>query len=426
MTAKNADSRASNRSRRSVWFTSSACDLTDVTRNIEFAARLPPEPGRERRWITRDAHVHGALLRSLSGMKIVGAVGSRRSYLVSATTPTTSWAACCRFRRTARRGSTDCDAAAEIPRSERFVDDERGRIVRMHVARNELASCAHGNPHGLEAPAVTGAIVASMVSCSAPGARECDVHARPSAVNSAELAACTPGTLRSRSRTSNRASALLLWLGALDGLHRQQQHIGSREPRFTLDSRANDKDEQAADEQDDQSEGNLDGHERTHGARARDTSSTGLERPDRRERLTRDRWREAEQRRGEQREGAGYGGEPPVQTKIEIDRVVCRREHVDHAGAATAANTSPARMLRRRQGRSRSGLVESIDPAGPNRQAEGHLVLARGGRARNRFATFEPAMSRTSDAIDARIHNDRSNCRRNGMDRSRPLAAEEC
>ena len=42
-------------------------------------------------------------------------------------------------------------------------------------------------------------------------------------------------------------------------------------------------------------------------------------------------------------------------------------------------------------------------------------------RARNRFATFEPAMSRTSAAIEARIHSGRSNWRRSG---DGPLAAE--
>ena len=82
----------------------------------------------------------------------MGAGVLRRSYLVSATTPTTSYgpALSSLVPKRPSKHATDRGPAGEIAPGEGLVDDDGGGVVDAHVAGDERATGQQRDPHRLE------------------------------------------------------------------------------------------------------------------------------------------------------------------------------------------------------------------------------------------------------------------------------------
>ena len=103
------------------------------------------------------------------------------------------------------------------------------------------------------------------------------------------------------------------------------------------------------------------------------------------------------------------------------DRLARRACLDDGRAAKLGKEQTRAGTRRRRRARSRPASAESSRPRLAPIDRRRAISRSRAAvRARNRLATFEPAISRTSAAIAARIQSDRSNCCRSG---DGPLAA---
>ena len=103
--------------------------------------------------------------------------------------------------------------------------------------------------------------------------------------------------------------------------------------------------------------------------------------------------------------------QPPVECEIELHRIVGRCEHADDRRRRRPRRRAvPERTRRRPRARFRSASAESTGPGSAPIERRRDISRSRAAvRARNRLATFEPAMTRTSAAIAARIQSERSN-----------------
>ena len=108
--------------------------------------------------------------------------------------------------------------------------------------------------------------------------------------------------------------------------------------------------------------------------------------------------------------------------RFELNRIAGRREHADDGRRRDGGKEQPEQARRAATSALSTSTcwIKRPRPAPIDRRSA--ISCSRAAvRARNRFATFEPAMSSTSAAIDARIHSGRSNSRRNG---DGPFAAD--
>ena len=253
-------------------------------------------------------------------------------------------------------------------------------------------------------------MVASIVSCAVPGNGKLFRHARPSTLNSAALTAATPGRSPKPIEHLEERRALLIRLQALYRFPGHEQHVRRREARVHARQPGERQHQQAADEQHDQAERDLHHDERTHVARAggcpnaaRPSGRSSAGRPTRaapaRARTTRcsaasarRRTRRAASRRG----GRAARDPPPTRACPRLPAPRARRRATPrrHAAPATSALSTSICWIRRPR------------PAPSERRSD--ISCSRAAvRARNRFATFEPAMSSISAAIPARIHSGR-------------------
>ena len=307
--------------------------------------------------------------------------------------------------------------AREIAGRERFVDDD---CASTGPPANRRARNRGRRRIGMfivsKKPSVTGDIVTSMWAPVAATRTKC-VQARPSALNSAELAAATPGVIargdRGRCVNAARCSAgstrRTVSTDASSRPGGRESGIDAREPR-----------------------------ERHHEGGCRRTALQGRTRPGS-QRMDASRRRvpkHAASRASPRRIGATLearrAGTIPIRPRRKNDQRrgdahqtpvrLADREESDRR-MTSACRRPTARPPLRSAGRGRRTAIAtrplstsscSIEPRASGRRSRSRNAISslacRGARP-NRLATLEPAISRISAAIAARIHSGRSNCR---------------